>query len=66
MQLLVVYCNYFYIAQTTLLVGGEQYTKIIDMVDSDRKTASEAARIFKVHPATIISRLLMQMRHKSN
>ncbi len=43
----------------------QQHAEIIEMVNSGRKTASEAARIFKVHPATI-SRLLMQMHQKSN
>jgi DNA invertase Pin-like site-specific DNA recombinase len=37
----------------------QQKSEIIEMVNSGRKTASEAARIFNVHPATI-SRLLMK------
>lgn len=37
----------------------QQKTEVIEMVNSGRKSASEAARIFNVHPATI-SRLLMQ------
>lgn len=48
-------------------LNPQQKIEAIEMVSSNRKTASEAARIFNVHPATI-SRLLMQseMEHTDN
>jgi DNA invertase Pin-like site-specific DNA recombinase len=40
-------------------LNGQQKAEAIEMINSGRKTASQAARIFNVHPATIC-RLLMQ------
>jgi DNA invertase Pin-like site-specific DNA recombinase len=40
-------------------LNEQQKNEIVKMVSTDRKSASEAARIFNVHPATI-SRLLMK------
>jgi DNA invertase Pin-like site-specific DNA recombinase len=37
----------------------KQKTEVVEMIHSGRKSASEAARIFNVHPSTI-TRLLMQ------
>lgn len=43
----------------------QQKNEIIDMVNTGRKSASEAARIFKVHPATISRLLMMKNRDKT-
>lgn len=43
-------------------LNKQQKAEIIEMVNSGRKSASETARIFNVHPATIC-RLLMQRRY---
>ncbi len=59
-------------ARTQGRIGGrrpklnkQQKIEIIEMINSGRKSASETARIFNVHPATI-SRVLMQHRCLSN
>lgn len=40
-----------------------QQQEIVDMVNSDRRSGSDAARLFNVHPATV-SRLLAKSRHQ--
>lgn len=44
---------------------SNQRTEIVDMVTSGRKTASEAAKLFAVHPSTI-SRLLSEYAGQEN
>ena len=45
---------------------AKQQTHIIEMVNSGKKTAAEAARIFKVHPATISRLLAKKLLFKRN
>jgi DNA invertase Pin-like site-specific DNA recombinase len=40
-------------------LDSHQKKEIVDMVRSGKKTAADAARLFKIHPATI-SRILRQ------
>jgi DNA invertase Pin-like site-specific DNA recombinase len=42
---------------------GRQKAEILDMVSSGRRTASEAARLFDVHPATICRLIQRQMSY---
>ncbi|MBD2023787.1 recombinase family protein [Leptolyngbya sp. FACHB-711] len=41
----------------------QQQQEIVEMVTSERRSGSEAARLFNVHPATV-SRLVAKSRHK--
>ena len=47
------------------VLGPVQQAEIVAMVTSGRKTQAEAARVFKVHPATV-SRLLASQRHQAH
>jgi DNA invertase Pin-like site-specific DNA recombinase len=47
------------------VLGPVQQAEIVAMVTSGRKTQAEAARVFKVHPATV-SRLLTSQRQQAH
>jgi hypothetical protein len=47
------------------VLGPVQQAEIVAMVTSGRKTQAEAARVFKVHPATV-SRLLATQRQQAH
>ena len=47
------------------VLGPVQQAEIVAMVTSGRKTQAEAARVFKVHPATV-SRLLASQRQQAH
>jgi transposase-like protein len=42
-------------------ITAEQKKEIVEAVASERKTAAEIARLFRIHPATV-SRVLAQAR----
>jgi len=46
-------------------LGPQQQTAIVDMVQSGRQTQAAAARLFRVHPATV-SRLLTMQQHSAS
>ncbi len=44
-------------------LSAQQQQEIVEMVTSERRSGSEAARLFNVHPATV-SRLVAKSRQK--
>ena len=45
-------------------LSSQQQKEVIDLVTSGRKTGADAARLFRVHPSTVV-RLLAKHRHET-